>query len=690
MLTEADIVVIGGNPGGCAAAVAAARSGYKVVLLEPTKTLGGINANGVFAFDSATPQALSGIADEVSARIGAYYERIGLEDPLFTRRADRVWESHVAAQIWLELLNETTNLIFLLGAVPVGVEANGLLTEVHWQTASDPMGNVEPDGTRNSLRGRIFIDASYEADVTAWAGAPYRIGREARSWMEPHAGRLFTSNMDNAPDGTMPQSILPGSTGEADDGIMAFACRLHCRLYEDRSASAPHRLQLPPPGYDPRNYSWGPVDTAPDGSPVYFNTLYVLVNNKFLLNRMAKGNNLVGPAREYILADPSQRGPLRQRFVDHALGYLYYIQTEGGLPELGLAHDEFGDNRNIPYQIYVREGRRIEGEATLTEADITPYISGDGCRPRHNPESIAIHDWIYESHGCTDEHPVGYPNPEGFIYNRVSRTPYQVPYGCLLPKKIDNLLVCGSISATHIGWSAVRCESARIQTGIAAGVAAGLALRFECPPREVPTSAIQEELLARGGKLTYFADVESTHPNLQAIQWAALRSFVPKDQHWRFFPDTQANWGLLAEAVVTCLRLPISVTGAHFDSIGPRHSLFRILESLYDLGTRAGIDLFGAKSLADEDPIVAILRADRNQRKIPFQPDAPVRCSEAITFLGRIAAALGHRMATDQQTVPGPYLTRAGMCRLLRDLDRDCGGAASTGGNIVGQVRRQT
>ncbi len=80
---ETDVLVIGGNPGGCAAAASAARAGCRVLLLEPTKTLGGINANGVFAFDAGTPQALSGIGEEIEARIREHYERIGLRDPLF-------------------------------------------------------------------------------------------------------------------------------------------------------------------------------------------------------------------------------------------------------------------------------------------------------------------------------------------------------------------------------------------------------------------------------------------------------------------------------------------------------------------------------------------------------------------------------------------------------------------------------
>ncbi|WP_181832529.1 FAD-dependent oxidoreductase [Bosea caraganae] len=635
--------MIGGNPGGCAAAVSAARSGCKVILLEPTKTLGGINANGVFAFDAATPQAMSGIAEEMEERIRAHYERIGLHDPLFTSRHDLVWESHVAATVWGEFLAATPGVTVLLSAVPVGVTmAGGRIHEVQWLPASDPSGNVAAGDTpRSIIRARQVIDASYEGDVMAWSGAPYRIGREARSWQEPHAGAIYSSNMEYSPSGYLPNSILPGSTGEGDGRIMAFACRLHCRIYDDVSPDAPHRLRLPPPGYDPKNYSWEPVGRNPDGSPVYFNTIYVLVNGKFLLNRMIRGNNLVGPNRDYILAHPFDRKPLRQAFIDYALGYLYFVQTEGGMPALGLADDEFTDNDGIPYQIYVREARRLEGLATLTEADVTPYIAGDGIRPPGKRHAIAITDWTLESHGCADDIPAGYKSPEGWLFNRVTRAPFQIPYGCLLPQGVDNLLVCGAISATHIAFSSVRVESARIQTGTAAGIAASLAVQRDCAPVEVPVEELQRALLARGSKLSYFVDVGSEHAHFRAIQWAALRGFVPRDEHWRFLPDNPIDWAAFVQAIVVCLRLPVSVSGIHFEGIGPRHPSFAYAEALYDLGTRADVDLFRARDLVNEDPLQAVLRPTMGPRLIPFVPDAPVATREVERMLVMVAVILG-------------------------------------------------
>lgn len=669
---ETDILVIGGNPGGCSAAIAAARSGLKVLLMEPTAILGGMNANGTFGFDCATPQALSGIAEEVAARIRQHYANIGLKDPLFEKRADLVWESHVAAKVWRQLADETPGLQVLTLAVPVKVHMDGRrIREVTWQQAVDLMGNIKGEEAAGVVYPRIVIDASYEADVAAWSGAPCRLGREARSELEPHAGKIYFSNQHGSPSaGYLPHSILPGSTGEADDSIMAFAYRLHCRIYADKSPDASHRLAAPPGGYDPSLYEWGPVGTDAKGEPVFFNTLYVLVNGKFLLNRMVRGNNLVGPNRDYVLAHPRDRKALRQEFINRALGYLYYIQNDGGMPQLGLADDEFRDNGNLPYQIYVREGRRIEGAKTLTEADVNPYITGDGFRPSPKLDAIAIGDWTYESQGCADEAPQGYPYPDGYIIGRATRTPYQIPYGCLIPQRVDNLIVCGGISATHIAFGATRCEAARIQMGVAGGIAAGLSLSLGIEPSELPVDKIQQEIVERNGKLVYFADVESSRTDFRPIQWAALRGFIPVDPDWCFRPDDAITWADLVEAAVTTLGIPVSVTGVHFESITPRDACFRAVETLFDLGSRSGVDLFGLGALADEDPMKEFLRLFPRAKLLPFRPQRKVLAKEAIALLLGIVKCIRPMTPSphleEYLDKPGGEVSRGAACRLLR------------------------
>ena len=654
-----DVLVLGGNPGGCAAAVTAARAGLRVLLLEPTKTLGGHNANGVFAFDVGDPTALGPVAREVADLVRAHYQRHGGDqDPVLLRREDQVWESSVAAAAWAQLCASTPGLTVRTGAVPVGAEIGNppddgvraagstsppvadsrrWIHRVNWEAAVTPSGDPPASGSaaadRHQVEARLVVDATYEGDLLEWAGVEFRIGREARSRLEPHAGRIFTSDLRHGPGGIPPQSVLPGSTGEADQGIMAFASRLHCRWYDDPSPDAAHRISAPSASYDPRRFRWDPQGVDDDGHPVWFTGITLLVGGKVVLNRTVAGNELAGTARAYVIAHPRDRARYRRAIVDHALDFLYFIQTEGGCPLLGLAQDEFVDNGHIPYRVYAREGRRLHGRAVLTEHDLSPFLGGDGIRPGRQPDAIAIGDWPMESRACADHLEPGYPFPEGWFFDRFSRAPYQVPYGCMVPEEIDNLLVCGPIGATHLAAGATRVESTRINLGTAAGLAAALALDRHQRPADVPVPELQDTLVRSGSALTFFADLSPEHPNFADVQRAALRGWVPADEQWRFEPDRQVTWAELAQVVVAAWDLPRSVTGPHFEHVDRRHPAFVALETLYDLGTRADVDLFGFRTLGRERPVPDLLRAADHPPRLPLDPDGVVQSREAAGLL---------------------------------------------------------
>lgn len=668
---HAEILVLAANPGGLCAAISAARSGRSVVVLESTSLVGGMNGNGVCGFDAARPAALSGLALEFESLVADYYSQLGKEDdPVQESRSDQAWEPAVNRACWQKLIDRTENLTVITSAVVVDAMVEGdRITEVHWLPAKDVFGTPDIEhGPPNSVKARIVVDASYEGDILAFADVPHCIGREPRSWSEPHAGRVYSSDMTTSPDGFMPHSILPGSSGEGDDGVSAFGVRVPCKWYDDASEDAPHRVKSPPSDYDPSEFKWKPQGVDAAGNPVWFKGNYLMVGGKYLLNRMVQGNELSKAAYQYIVAHPKDRPVYRDTIMNYTWSYLYFIQTEGGTPNLGPADDDFPENGGVPYQVYVRAGRRIEGQAVVTEADITPYISGDGYRPPVRRDSIAVGDWILESHACVDRLDDGYNFPEGWLFGRVTQCPYQLPYGCLIPNKVSNLLVCGSVSATHIGYSATRCESVRMQTGIAAGLAAAICVEKECAPAAVPVSRLQEDIVAKRGQLIYFGDVDPDHPRFKEIQWAGLHGYVPQDDEWFFEPDSVVSWSELVRTVVTVLDLPISVTGEHFEGIGRRHPDFRYVEAIYDLGTRSGVDIFGFRSLGHEDPLLAILRLYPAVRLIPFQPDRKVARSAAIDFFSALKDALfdsGQAEPNATMSAGEGLLTRAELSAVL-------------------------
>lgn len=130
-------------------------------------------------------------------------------------------------------------------------------------------------------------------------------------------------------------------------------------------------------------------------------------------------------------------------------------------------------------QIAVRETRRIVGEYTLTEEDVTVGNRFD--------------DVVARRYGFLDV---------GYVLFKPMASPHDVPYRCLLPKTIDNLLVAGRcISTSHISHSAGKSMGNQMAIGMAAGTAAALSVRHNLPPRKINVKELQCLLVAQGMQL---------------------------------------------------------------------------------------------------------------------------------------------------------------------------------------------
>jgi glycine/D-amino acid oxidase-like deaminating enzyme len=135
-------------------------------------------------------------------------------------------------------------------------------------------------------------------------------------------------------------------------------------------------------------------------------------------------------------------------------------------------------------QLHIRESRKLVGAYTLTEEDIR------ACRAF--PDSIAVGAWpidIHPTNGYVGVHP----------HKDDAPVPYEIPYRCLLPEKIDGLLVAGKpISTTHRAHGSTRVPGTSLATGQAAGVAAALAVRDGVAPRQVNVARLREALAQQG------------------------------------------------------------------------------------------------------------------------------------------------------------------------------------------------
>ena len=516
----------------------------------------------------------------------------------------------------------------------------------------DNQGNLGP---RHTYTGKVIIDATYEADLAEYADIPYRIGREARSKEEPHAGLIYTTYFRRV-KGTLPSTILPESTGEPDHRSQAFTYRITAKDYG--RPDHPYRLKEPPPGYDPAKYG------GPKRKPI-------IPNGKFDLLGINWGGDLVGHGTRWVLADWEERVEIEKIYRYHDLGYLYYIQTKGGSPNVGLPDDEFQDNSNFPYRIYVRQGRRIEGLYTLTESDLHKDLRGDGFRGPLLPDSVAIGIYGIDAHRVQGpdgrkEPPYGKGAAEGTLHLHDATGPYQIPYGTLVPKQHNGILFPVGISCTHVAMCSVRMEPVWSSLGQAAGVAAALAIDNKQELKDVPVKQIQDELLKQRCILFFYTDLPADAPAFTAAQKLSLLGAVagpdiddyntggkPKGlsslemKAYRFRPNEPIIMSEFSQLAVNGLQIPLSITASHFEDVRRGHPAFKYIETLYDYSTQSKPPFFEFEpskdfntALAHPDKKVSGSQAAKilsgllkKKVRAPSNPDADLTRGEAAQLV---------------------------------------------------------
>lgn len=651
-----DVVVMGATPAGIAAAIAAGRSHLSVALISEDPVVGGMLVSGVSRADDAVLQASSGIYDEFRKRVAEYYLTQMPNDPVvkasLTSNSVRhnvskgqAWEPKVAIAIYKQMLAEVPSIHVFYSELPVGaLTKDNNVTGVITQSA---------DGNKHTYTGKVIIDATYEGDVAAFAGVKYSVGREPRSADEPHAGHIFT---DAYCEGALapPGTIFPGGTGKGDKKIMAYDYRFLVKDYG--TPDGPHRLKTPPPGYDAKRYKWKP--TKP-----------FLPNGKLDVLGINWGNDFNGPNYAWPEANWEQRKKLAEEYRNYALGFLYYIQTQGKQPNLGLADDEYTDNGNFPYEVYVREARRIHGLYKFTESDIHKDLRGDGVRGPLHRDSVAIGAYEIDSHNVQD--PTDRSSPcsgEGTINLSDITAPYGMPYGVIVPKDKDGILVPVAISASHVAMASIRMEPQWSSLGEAAGTAAALSLQTHKPLRDLSVPQVQDALLKQKQQLFFYMDVSTDSKHFEAIQKLSLLGAVDGDKDYRFHPERAITLGELSRLLVTAFDMPISITASHFLDAPRGSEYFKYLETLYD-----------ASSASKEPFLPYEVRKYLVYRMYPYSrvsihPDEPVTAQLfqqlVIGLLKRRAEmGLGNIPATALKLdTSAPTITRAEACDAILPL----------------------
>ncbi len=407
---KADVVVYGGTAGGVIAAVAAAREGKSVVLVEPGRHVGGMVSGGLGATDTGNRRAIGGYSREFFDRVRAHYlHTYGPDSPQVKDCSDGFhFEPHVAEAVFRTMLDEAKVEVRFEQPLKSIRKTGPSITAI--RTASD------------EFTGTVFIDASYEGDLMAQAGVSYTVGREGRTqYGESLAGVQAHSPSHQWPVPVSPydasHKLLPcvqegpaGAPGAADRKTQAYNYRL-CM-----TDVAANRVPFPKPkNYDPKRYELLAryLAAKPDLKVGQLMNPVRMPNGKTDTNNNgAFSTDHIGANWDYPDGDPATRGRIVQDHLDYDQGFFYFLANDPRVPaalheeinQWGLAKDEFTDTGHWPHQLYVREARRMLGAFVMTQADIMEHHSKD--------DSVGLGSYNTDSH-----HVQRVPTPDGAVVN---------------------------------------------------------------------------------------------------------------------------------------------------------------------------------------------------------------------------------------------------------------------------------
>ncbi|HEX2862411.1 MAG TPA: FAD-dependent oxidoreductase [Lacunisphaera sp.] len=522
-----DVVVYGGTSAGVMAAIQVAREGKSVVLVEPTAWLGGLSSAGLGFVDAGQPAAVGGLAVEFYHRLWQHYNSPAAWTWSPFAELEAQHGKTIGETMWL---HEPSVALRTFNAMV----ADGGVTVVRHERLNRQTGVTKDDAaiTRIAMEsgrifeGTVFIDATYEGDLLAAAGVSYTIGREANSQygetmngIRPMPRRATQFRIDpylrpgDPTSGLLPRvhATLGGEEFAADQGVQAYCYRMCLTDVPENRVMVGQ-----PAGYDEREYEFFLRYLEQQHSPAPLEAPFKL---SLLPNRKTDSNNngvvstdYNGMSWDWPEAGYAARDQIAKAHENWQRGLIWTVQNHPRVPERfrqhyanwGLAKDEFADNANWPYQLYVREARRMVAEVVITE----PMALGLVPPPA---DSVGLASYAFDSHAI--KHYVdpasGFVTTDGGLPRPPTPIdppqPYPISYRAIIPKRgeCSNLLVPVCLSATHVTYGSIRMEPVFMVLGQSAGSAAVLAVEGKVAVQDVPYAALRQALLDGKQALTW-------------------------------------------------------------------------------------------------------------------------------------------------------------------------------------------
>jgi len=403
-LGDFDVIVVGGGPAGCPAAIAAARAGAKTALIQDRPVLGG-NASSELGVPPEGASILHSDARETGVIEEASRLRVDRGDPQISE-AFRI------------LAEAEPNLSLFLNTRVTGVAMDGPAR----------IGGVRGvhvlDGVPVTARARYVVDCTGDGWVGYYAGARFRLGREARwEFDEPDA--------PEAADRVTMSGCLMGGRG-----LCFWAEEREAPVAYTPPAWAAELPDLEKRGRVPRNIFTGEWWLEHDGR----------------------------------VDDLFRNEQARDELIRISFGYWDYVKNRWS----GRAEAARHELVDVPWMLAKRESRRLVGDHLLTQNDILQDTRFE--------DVVAYAGWPLDIH-----HPEGiYGDTSPYHCNGLFEGVRGLPFSILYSVNIDNLLFAGRCaSVTHLALGTMRVERTLGTLGQAAGTGAALCARFKCDPREL-------------------------------------------------------------------------------------------------------------------------------------------------------------------------------------------------------------
>lgn len=428
---EYDVLVVGGGPTGVPAAIAAARLGMKVLIIEQFNCLGGIataGGHGHICLYSAWgwgPQretrVVGGVIWEMAERVAA----AGYGQVKYEALADFEVEG---MKLVLEQMVEEAgiDILYYTQFADAVIEDGRIVGAV-----------VQNKSGRQVYRARRVIDCTGDGDVAARAGCAFDLGEEGTGHCQP-VTLMFT---------------IGGVDWER-------VCEFRSRFKGENGSLQPVWKQAQENGdmrpFQSKIMGWWWTPTRPDQVGVNFTHINFI-----------DGTNAADLTRATVEG--------RKQAYETIEVYRKYVP---GMENCYMV--------STPNTVGVRETRRIRTMHTLTVEEVKAQAKF--------ADSIGYGSFFVDIHGTKG------PGMDARTWYPEHGFKYQIPYGILVPRDIDNLLVAGRCAgATHEALGSLRVMPQCGAMGEAAGTAAALSLRTGQSPREVEIKKLQSMLKEQGG-----------------------------------------------------------------------------------------------------------------------------------------------------------------------------------------------